>query len=66
MDDSCHHLAISIGAVVLANRDRIAVWQTPKKQAATQRSEAAKKLIKFSGKCSIRGNMKKFRRHWKC
>ena len=36
-------LAISIGGVVLANWDRVAVWQAPKKQAATQRSEAATK-----------------------
>ena len=34
--------AILIGVVVLVNMDRIAVWQAPKKQAASQRSEAAK------------------------
>ena len=36
-------LAIALGAVVLTNTDRIAVWQAPKKQAAKSRSEAAQK-----------------------
>lgn len=36
-------LAIAIGAAALTNRDRIAIWQAPKKQAAQARSEAAQK-----------------------
>ncbi len=34
---------IAVGALVLTNRDRIAVWAAPKKQAAQARSEAAEK-----------------------
>jgi hypothetical protein len=35
--------AVALGAIALTNRDRIAVWQAPQKQAATSRSEAAQK-----------------------
>jgi hypothetical protein len=35
--------AVTLGAMALTNRDRIAVWQAPQKQAATSRSEAAQK-----------------------
>ena len=36
-------LAIALGAVVLTNTQRIAVWSAPQKQAAKSRSEAAQK-----------------------
>ena len=35
--------AVALSAIALTNKDRLAVWQAPQKQAATSRSEAAQK-----------------------